>query len=245
MAKRLSQILAVEKQIKTSVQATLTDSHHRLQKGALLNGLVRSYRPKDEDGEKLPGEQTQVQVRATEVITEVQDALAKLFDVVATKEWGNTGASADVKVGDITLAEKVPATYLLFLQKQLVDIHTFVAKLPTLPLDEVWAFDPNKNAFATVPTETHRTKKVPQKFVKAEATDKHAAQVDVWYEDLVVGYWTNIKYSGALPAAQVKAMLARVESLQASVKQALEEANAGRVEDQAVGKTILAYVFGV
>ena len=48
--------------------------------------------------------------------------------------------------------------------------------------------------------QTLRTKKVPRNHVKAEATEKHPAQVEVYYEDVAVGYWTTVKFSGALPA---------------------------------------------
>jgi len=35
----------------------------------------------------------------------------------------------------------VPATYLLFLEKQLTDLHTLVSKLPVLDASETWVFD--------------------------------------------------------------------------------------------------------
>jgi hypothetical protein len=35
--------------------------------------------------------------------------------------------------------------------------------------------------------------------VKAEATEKHPAQVEVYHEDVVVGQWKTVKFSGALP----------------------------------------------
>lgn len=44
---------------------------------------------------------------------------------------------------------------------------------------------------------------VPRNHVKAEATDKHPAQVEVYHEDVPVGYWTTVKFSGALPARRV------------------------------------------
>lgn len=74
---------------------------------------------------------------------------------------------------------------------------------------------------------TVRTKKVPRNHVKAEATDKHPAQVDVYYEDVPVGYWTTVKFSGALPARRVNELLDRVEKLQQAVKFAREEPIAG------------------
>jgi len=49
---KLNQIIAVEKSIKSKSYAALTEAHHQLQKSALLSGLSRTYRPKDDEGER-------------------------------------------------------------------------------------------------------------------------------------------------------------------------------------------------
>ena len=91
---------------------------------------------------------------------------------------------------------------------------------------------------------TIRTKKVPRNHVKAEATEKHPAQVEVYYEDVPIGYWTTVKFSGALPARRVNELLERVEKLQQAVKFAREEANGTEVTDQRVGDAVFGYLFG-
>lgn len=241
---RLNQIIAVEKSVKSQSFQDLTEAHHQLQKPALLAGIARTYRPKDEEGEELPPESTRVQLKADEVIRQVTASLTKLFDVTATKDWTNCNAKADVVVEGRTLLAQVPATYLLFLEKQLVDLHTFVKKLPTLDAAETWNYDQSADAWATEPVQTLRTKKVPRNHVKAEATDKHPAQVEVYYEDITVGYWRTVKFSGALPARRVNEMLVRVERLQEAVKFAREEANTHEAEEQKVAGSIFTYIFG-
>jgi len=52
---RLNQIIAVEKGVKSQTFQELTETHHLLQKPAQLAGIARTYRPKDEEGEQLPG----------------------------------------------------------------------------------------------------------------------------------------------------------------------------------------------
>src|SRR5205085_5692244 len=111
-------------------------------------------------------------------------------------------------------------------------------KLPTLDASETWAFDASADCFATEPVQTVRTKKIPRNHVKAEATDKHPAQVEVYYEDVTVGYWRTIKFSGALPTKRVNELLERVEKLQQAVKFAREEANSLEVEEQKAGKAV-------
>lgn len=243
MAKKLNQIIAVEKNIKSRALQDLTEAHHSLQKNTLLAGISRTYRPKDEEGEQLPPESTKVQIKSEEIIRKTSETLTRLFDVVATKDWANCQAKADVVVDGTTILSGVPATYLLFLEKQLVDLHTFIKKLPVLDAGETWTFDQSADCWATEPIMTTRTKKVPRNHVKAEATEHHPAQVEVYNEDITVGHWRTIKFSGALPARRVNELLARVEKLQEAVKFAREEANSQEVGDIKTGEAVLGYLF--
>jgi hypothetical protein len=241
---KLNQIIAVEKGVKSKSFQELTEAHHAVQKTALLSGISRTYQAKDEEGEQLPPESTRVQVKAEEVLRRTAATLTRLFDVTATKDWANCVAKADVTVDGRTLVKDAPVSYLLFLEKQLTDLHTFVKKLPVLDAAEAWTHDPSTDAWKTEPVKTIKTKKVPRNHVKAEATEKHPAQVEVYYEDIPVGYWTTVKFSGALPAARINELLERVEALQAAVKFAREEANGTVVTDQHVGDAVFGYLFG-
>lgn len=241
---KLNQIIAIEKGVKGQTLRELTDAHHQLQKPSLLSGIARTYRPIDDEGEQYPPESTRVQVKAEEIIGHTVDILTKLFDVTATKDWANGDARADVVVDGEILLTQVPVTYLLFLEKQLTDLHTFISKLPVLDASEAWEFDSSADAWATEPIQTTKTKKIPRNHVKAEATEKHPAQVEVYYEDVIVGYWRTVKFSGALPAARISELLERVRNLQEAVKFAREEANSLEVEDQKVGDRVFDYLFG-
>jgi hypothetical protein len=244
VATKLNQIIAVEKGVKSKSFQELTEAHHAVQKAVLLSGISRTYQAKDEEGEQLPPESTRVQVKAEEVLRRTAATLTRLFDVTATKDWANCVAKADVTVDGRTLVKDAPVSYLLFLEKQLTDLHTFVKKLPVLDAAEAWSHDPSTDAWKTEPVKTIKTKKVPRNHVKAEATEKHPAQVEVYYEDIPVGYWTTVKFSGALPAVRINELLERVESLQAAVKFAREEANGTAVTDQHVGDAVFGYLFG-
>ncbi|MGN9783058.1 DUF7873 family protein [Nonomuraea sp. ZG12] len=239
---KLNQILAVEKGVKSDAQRKVTDAYHRIQKTPLLSGISRTYQPIDDEGEMLPPESTRVQVQAESVLKDVATALTRLFDVTATKDWANTQARASVVVDGETLIEDAPVTYLLFLEKQLVDLHTFVAKLPTLDPADTWSYDDNAETWRTEPVKTTRTKKVPRNHVLSEATDKHPAQVQVFTEDVVVGYWTKVAFSGALPNRRVNELLTRIQKVQDAVKYAREEANTWAVTDQEIGERLFRYL---
>ncbi|GAB5493638.1 MAG: hypothetical protein Phog2KO_38530 [Phototrophicaceae bacterium] len=240
---KLNQIIAIEKSVKSQSLRELTDAHKTLQKESLLAGIARTYRPKDDEGEQYPPESTRVQVRVGDLINQTVAVLTKLFDVTATKDWANGNAKADVVVGGTVLLKDVPVTYLLFLEKQLTDLHTFISKLPTLDPSEVWSYDEATDAWATDPVSTNKTKRIPRNHLKAEATKEHPAQVEVYYEDITVGNWQTIKYSGAMPASRVAVLKERVRTLQEAVKFAREEANSTEVDEQNIGETVFNYIF--
>lgn len=241
---KLNQIIAVEKGVKSKAFQELTQAHQDLQKSALLSGIARTYQPKDEEGEQLPPESTRVQVNAEEVLRSTAATLTRLFDVTGTKDWANTEARADVVVAGTTLLRDVPVSYLLFLEKQLVDLATFIRKLPVLDAAESWSQDPSTDTWRTEPVRTVRTKKVPRNHVKAEATTEHPAQVEMYFEDVPVGYWTTVKFSGALPARRINELLGRIEKLQTAVKFAREEANSAEVTDRTIGAVVFDYLLG-
>jgi hypothetical protein len=241
---KLNQIIAVANGQKGRTQKAITEAHHKVQKDQLTTGISRTYRPKDEDGEKLPPESKLVNYRVSDAIRESVDTLTTLFDIVATQDRANCLANADVVVGEKTILVGVPVTHLLFLEKQLVDIHTLVDKLPALDPSEEWEFSAEADCYATKPHETTRTKKIPKAFVKYEATKEHPAQVETFHEDVLVGYWETIKFSGAIPESEKRAMLTRIRKLQDAVKAAREEANGMEITQYQVGSKIFDYLFG-
>lgn len=239
---KLNQLVAIENGVKSKARAELTELHHLSTKTALLSGISKVYTPK-EDGDDLPSESTLVQVKIPEILDSVSTALTRLFDVTLTKESANATAKADVKVGTTVILKDAPVTYLLFLEKQLVDIHTFVKKLPTLDPANEWHFDDNLGVYKTPETKTVRNKKVMKNHVKAEATDKHPAQVELFHEDVLQGIWAKTDFSGAIPATRKRQLVERVEELQTAVKYAREDANGTDVIDRKAGDAVFKYLF--
>jgi hypothetical protein len=245
---KLNQILAIEKGLKSHGYGDFTKIHQSLQKAEPLSGISRTYRPIKEDGEKFPSESTQVQIRVKDVIKDAQEKLTELFDVVATKDFANCNAIADIVVdadteAPITLMKSVPVSHLLWLEKQLNDLYTFVKGIPVLASSEIWHWDDSQNCYSTNPFDTSKSKKVPHVLVKYEATKEHPAQVEVVNEDELVGYWTTVKFSGALPSRDIESFKERVQKLQKAVKFAREQANSVETEQIKIGEKILGFVF--
>lgn len=241
---KLNQIIALSAGKKADAHKTKTDAYQVLQKTALLDGITRSYKPRDEDGDQLPSESKTVQIKVNQQLENVRNAMVDLFDIVATQDFANTLAKASVVVDEKVLLKDIPVTYLLFMEKQLVDIHTFVDKLPTLDPSKEWEYDRASDLYKTKPAQTIKTKKVMKNHVKAHATDKFPAQVDTYTEDVLTGYWTTVEFSGAIPAAEKNALLTRVKKLQEAVKCAREEANGMSVDVKKVGADVFRYLLG-
>ena len=240
---KLNQILAIEKGIKTRLYGEFTELHQATQKPGLMNGFHKSYQPRDEDGETYPAESQKVQHNSTEVLDRVAHGLAELFDITATKDWTNCTARADVQVDGRVLLKDVPATYLLFLEKQLSDLHTFLAKMSELDPGSDWNADPGTGLFKTDPMTTQRTKKVQRPITLYEATKEHPAQTQLVTEDVIAGQWLTIKYSGAIAPPRKKQLLNRIEKLSNAVKYAREQANAIEATEKKLGREVFDYLF--
>ena len=147
----LSQLIAVSAGVKTHASRELTDLHRTVQKEPLLSGISRTHQSLYEEGEALhetlPPESTRVQVSATDVLRDLRRTLTRLFDVVLTQDTTNMHATADVVVDGNPILSGAPVTYLLFLEKRLADLYTFVDKLPVLDPAEKWVFDEARGCY--------------------------------------------------------------------------------------------------
>lgn len=238
----LNQVLAIEKGHKNRAEQGLTKAYQTLQKADLLDGLEKTYQPKDEEGDQLPPDSKRLQLRADEVIAAVTADLGEFFDITLTKDAANCSAKADLVVDGQTLVKDVPVTTLLFLEKKLTDLHTFISKLPVLNPAYDWRYDDARACHVTEPRQTARTMKIEEPVMLAPATEKHPAQVQLRAKDVLVGYWTTVNLSGALPAQRVNQLKGRVEKLQDAVKAAREAANSIEVEHQKMGEKLFGYL---
>lgn len=222
---KLNQIIAVEKGVKTRTYSAITSINKEAQKPDLFHGFVKKYRPQNEMGETLPSEHKQVQKTFRHSISEFQKNMSELMQITARKDWSNTQAFGDIVLDGKIILEKVPVSYLLFLEKQLTDLKTFVGNLPTLDTGEIWTFDENQGIYQSSTTSTHRTKKVQKPIVLYDATEHHPAQTQLITEDVIVGFWDQSKQSGACPAPVKAKYLANIERLIDAIKEAREAAN--------------------
>lgn len=239
---RLNQVIAVEAGLKSRVESAITALYHTAQKAELFFGLARTYRPVKEDGERLPPERKMVQKRSYDIVADMAGLLTGWFNLAAAREYGNSQARADVAVAGETVLRDVPVTALLFLEKQLVHVHTIVSKLCVLDEADVWKLDTNDMLHKTDKVETARSAKVPKALVLYPATEQHPAQVQAFTEDVIIGYYEAVRMSGAMPGREQRALLGRVEDLQRAVKVAREQANMTVAPPQEVGTVLFRWL---
>jgi hypothetical protein len=240
---KLNQIIAVEKGIKSSSHSAISELYKLVQKPVLFNGFSKTFAANDEDGEKLPQEQLRVQMTSDDALRGLSRSLRDLIQVTARKDYSNCEAAADVVVDGAVIVSNAPVPFLIFLEKRLVDIHSFIKALPTLDPAESWDKDPNSGLYRTPTTQTHRTKKTVKPIVKYPATPEHPAQTEMVTEDVITGYWSQVKMSGAMPSPDKEALLAAVVKLGQAVKTAREKANmADEVKVPDIGAAIFNYL---
>ncbi len=239
---KLNQIIAIEKGTKQQAQKELTAIYHTLQKPNLFGGFTKTYEPKDEEGDRFPDESQRIQYHAEDLLARIAEQMTDLFDVTAAKDWGNTAARADVVIDGETILEGVPATYLLFLEKQFNDLKSEIEKLPELDPAHDWTMDENAGVFKSAAVKSGKTRKVAKPIVLYDATPEHPAQTQLIQIDETVGYWTTVRMSGAIRTPRKAQLRQRIRKLIDAVKFAREEANMTVIEKHDIAKPIFEYL---
>lgn len=244
MTIQLHQVLAIEKGTKNKVLSGVTEIHKSNQKAGLFEGQTRHYSPLTEEGEKLASENTLVQRSAPAVLKQAAKLLSELFEVTAQRDFTNCNAKADVVVDGQVLVKAAPATYLLFLEKQLVDVRTLITELPTLDSAFKWSIDDNTGLYSSNVVQSTRTKKEESFVVVIAPTKEHPGKHEKVTKDVAVGTWNTTKLSGALPIPKKEVLLEKVEKLLKAVKYAREEANSAAVVPvPPIGDALFGYLF--
>ncbi len=159
VAKKLNQVLAVEKTVKGKREDEFTKIYQDIQKVDLVTGMARVYVPKDDDGEKLPPENKKVQLRVEDAVSKTINLMKEVFNVTAAKDATNCNAKADVTVDGEVLLKSVPATHLLWMEKKLLSFSEFINKLPVLAQDTSWSMDSGQGLYRSEASQTVKTKK--------------------------------------------------------------------------------------
>ena len=78
---KLNEVIPIEKGEKNRAKGAITEIYKKVQKDALFTGIARTYTPKDEEGDRLPPERTDVQLTAQRAVQEFEQAMTRLLDI--------------------------------------------------------------------------------------------------------------------------------------------------------------------
>jgi hypothetical protein len=246
--KRLIHLSAILEGLKKKVEGRITAVYHALQRSAEFVGFTRIYTPYQEDGQRAntqPPEKQPVKANVRMLLAEWRFAQSELLDRVFQQDVGNQQAKGTITVGEKILAKDVPVSFLLYYAKRLSEWRTKLLTIPTLAVEIDWVYDQNIGMFRSKePVVVQRTAKLPNVLTKAEATERHPAQTEVYYTDSAIGQYERTEFSGAERVDLKTALLTRVDMLIEATKFAIESANADVVvKEDKIADPLFDYLF--
>lgn len=249
MAKKLFELLVVEKNLKAQAQATRAESRNTFEKKRhLFESKLTTFTPSEPGAPAITEAQSDIQ---SDVMKELRwlcsDIWAKQIDTSFHVAHGNVHAKADVVLDDDTvLAHDVPATALLELEKRVTELHELLLVVPTLDPAKGFTVDSARGdgIFSAREVVKRRTKKIEDYIVVVPATVEHPAQVAKVSKDVDTGTITEQEWSGLITPARKSQLLARTDALRRAFKAALHRANAVEMPASlpSIAKTMFDYV---
>lgn len=242
----LHELLAVEgdldgahKKILDETRVTFTKkSEHFMAQHRKLEMFV-------EDGITYPEENKAMDTTVQKKLDHMMKTEIRYFDAMVQKEATNQVATAALVVDGITIAENLPATWLLGMETRLKHLRTVYEVIPTLQPGISWELDPSQgdNIFKTkLPVEKLKTETVVEPVVLYEATKEHPAQVKESSKVVTVGKYTLTSWSGMITPAHKSVLLGRVDKLIRAMKKARQRANTTEVTKRTVGQELFDYI---
>lgn len=233
MKTKLHQLLAVVTDRKGQATKIITETGVAFSKKAShFHELVRTYQPKDLEGETLPDEKSPMVTTVHAKLDWTWRAVSRWVDIVIQQEMTNTVARADVVLEGRVLLKDVPSLALLTLEKTILPaVRVMLNVIPTYDPSESWSEDPDRgeNIWRAEPRFKVRNKKLMKPVVLYEATEHHPANVEKVSEDIQIGMFEERRWSGELSPTAKAEIMERFDELAAAVKKARMAANTCKV----------------
>lgn len=250
----LYELLAVEQEKRSIAERARGQTLESFRSNqAHFTGLRRTFKPfaVDETQGETAGERLEAETHLVKTVAEELDRMrahiVDAFDVSYQIDEGNTRARADVVIDGDVIAEGVPATFLLQLEKRLREIRVVLKEVPTFDPVRRWDRDTSadkQHVLRAEPVVTLRKQRVRKYNVMCEATKEHPAQIDVVEIDEPVGEIRAYDWTGMISPGRKAALLSRLDSMIEAVKTARARANSIEIDPtRRVADKILEHVF--
>jgi flagellar biosynthesis chaperone FliJ len=247
---KLHAVLAVDRDLENTAKKIVEEATNTFTKKSerffAFDKRLKMFDEKREGEENAFHDSREMVTTVVEKLDYVAEHLIRHLDALAQKERTNQDARADVVLPNKrVLLKNVPATLLLSLESRLITWRKMYESIPTLQPGIKWVLDADmgngiyKEATGQIKSKTEKT--IRHK-VLYEATKEHPAQIEKWNEDIPVGQYITLMWSGMVSSAKKSELLKRIDEMIAAVKQARTIANSTEVIEFNVGEAIFNYI---
>lgn len=232
---RLHEVLAAEGTVTTAAAKLFAEMRAKFGKmSEFFTGHKRTLRMVVDDPGNTAVELAAASAVHKELPTTVYETAAYTFafiekglDVRLRKHLTNQHARADVMLGTECVMADVPVDFLLDLEKELPQWREAFLAMPTLDPSKKWEAE-REYVYKTMAQST-KTEKKASAVELSPATKEHKAQIKEVSNDVVVGLFTDVTFSGVATAQQKADVLALLDQLIVAVKEARMRANTTEV----------------
>lgn len=232
VATKLHELLAAEKTVLSATDLLVKDVENKFGKAQYFDGFDKTLilindSPVKDATEKAARETRPLTTTVPDTLEYMLASWVKAEDLLFQKNKTNCTALASIEFDGETLIEGVPVDELMGLENRLVTLRTVFQKMPTLDSSKKWVIDSNRDySWKTeVPETAVKTEKDIQSVVLYAATQHHPAQIEKVSKDIVVGYFDQTKFSGAVTSRAKADALRIIDNLIAEVKRSRTRAN--------------------
>lgn len=244
MQKKLFQLVVIEAEVKGAVEKLKSETMKLFKSGGHFEGLSKEYKPLSENGDPLPREDKQVVTTVPARLDWTRKPFVALFDYEVSRDATNQIAKADVIVNGEVIAKSVPASSLLTFEKQLRSVREYYDAIPTLDLATKWEPAAQESLWQSGPDLSYRYRKESSAVVLYPATKEHPAQVKEVTNDVHVGTFKLMSFSGKVHPRDKADCLTRIDQLIEAVKDARMRANDIGVIDVKIGDAFFNFIQG-
>lgn len=243
---KLYELLSVEPDLKNAAKKLIDECIVTFNKKAHhFMGHTKRIELFDADAPQEADEHAEIVDTVDDRLEYLLEYVGKYYDAYLQKEQTNQEAWADLIVNGITIAERLPATFLLGMEEKLKTLRRVYESIPTLKPGIIWEEDSSQRPGvfrAKYDDEKFRTAKRLMHKILVEPTDKHPAQIEKWTEDTKVGRIKTTNWCSMLTPADKAARLGRIDELLIAVKQARQKANDIVAENRDISLRIFEFI---
>ena len=246
MANTLHALLAVEPDLAQQAKNIMDECVSTfVKKQEHFDGIQKFYSPFNEGEEMVPPETKAVVTTVKEKLDYVKESIIRALDATLSKEETNaSGTAMSPLVVDGKSFGTYSATGYLAIEKFLVRIRDQYKAIPTLDPTRTWKTEDQsgRNFWASPVEVKYRTVKKSKVITLAPPTDKHPAQVQLVQDEVQVGRYDTVYFSGRLSPAEKSKLLGNIDELILAVKQAKEKSNQVEAKQVKLGDALFKYI---